>query len=293
MRNMPALLSVSLCAACTVARPSTLPSSEPWIVAVKSAGIPKSMPWYSHFAEHTWVDAKLGEEENWLRAEVRSRSSGAVCGPISAAEARNDWRWGDEAVRVHAVIVGERAQRIAQSLEAATARIAPRYDGGYVAWPGPNSNTFVRELTFELPELAFVFDHNALGKDFTWARVGPTASRTGLELNTWPVGVALALGEGVELHLLQLTFALRVWPPRLAMPFLPAIPWERAPGGGWARATKRAASIHAPVEAGLPRGGTYWLELRRLDSDELLARLPFDVAHGATATLTVDAASVR
>jgi len=44
---------------------------------------------------------------------------------------------------------------------------------------------------------------------------------------------------------------------------------------------------------GLPRGGSHRLEVRRLDSNELLARLPFDVARGATATLTVDAASVR
>ncbi len=231
MRNALAVLSLSMCAACSVARPTGLPAGEPWIVAVKSAGIPKFMPWYAHFAEHTWVDAKLGDEERWVRAEVLNASSGATVAPIRAAEARSNWRWTDEAVRVHALIVGERARRIAEQLESATARIAPRYDGGYEAWPGPNSNTFVRQLAFELPELGFVFDHNALGKDFTWARAGLTPSRTGVELDTWPVGVALALREGVELHLLQLTFAVRVWPPRLALPFLPAIPWERAPGG--------------------------------------------------------------
>ncbi len=229
MRNSLALFSLPLCAACSVARPTALPAAEPWIVAVKSAGIPKFMPWYAHFAEHTWVDAKLGDEQHWVRAEVLNESAGATCVPISAAEARSDWRWGDEPVRVHEVIVGERAKRIAERVESVTTRVAPRYDAGYQAWPGPNSNTFVRELTFELPELAFVFDHNALGKDFTWARARLTPSHTGMEFDTWPIGVALALREGVELHFLQLTFALRVWPPRLALPFLPALPWERAP----------------------------------------------------------------
>lgn len=229
MRFALAAFLVLLVGACRVARPSDLPKDERWIVAVKSAGIPRFMPWYSHFAEHTWVDVKLGEEERWLRAEVLNESSGAACSPIGAVEARGDWRWSDEAVRVHAVIVGERAQRIAQRIESVTAQLAPRYDGGYEAWPGPNSNTFVRDLSREIPELAFTFDHNALGKDYAWLRAGLTPSRTGVELDTWPLGFAVALREGFELHVLQLPFAVRVWPPRIALPIAPALPWERAP----------------------------------------------------------------
>jgi hypothetical protein len=115
-------------------------------------------------------------------------------------------------------------------LAAQTAKSNPRYaNGGYEAWPGPNSNTFVRELTQEIPELAFAFDHNAVGKDYTWFDAGLAPSRTGVHLDTWPLGATLAAKEGIELHLLQLTFGLRFWPPRLELPFLPAIPWERAP----------------------------------------------------------------
>lgn len=229
MRPTLAALLTLTCGACRVARPSEIPTNEPWIVAVKSAGIPKFMPWYSHFAEHTWVDVKLGDEERWLRAEVLNESSGATCSPIRALEARSDWRWDDEPVRVHAVIVGERAQRIAQRIEPVTAQLAPRYGGGYQAWPGPNSNTFVRDLSREIPELAFTFDHNALGKDYAWIRARLTPSRTGVELDTWPLGFAIALREGLELHVLQLTFAVRVWPPSIALPIAPAVPWERAP----------------------------------------------------------------
>lgn len=79
MRNLLAGLLLSMCAACSVARPTGLPTAEPWVVAVKSAGIPKFMPWYAHFAEHTWVDAKLGGEERWVRAEVLNESAGASC----------------------------------------------------------------------------------------------------------------------------------------------------------------------------------------------------------------------
>ncbi len=100
--------------------------------------------------------------------------------------------------------------------------------GGYEAWPGPNSNTFMRELTQQIPELAFVFDHNAVGKDYAWFDAGLAPSRTGVHFDTWTIGATVAMKEGLELHLLQLTFGLHLWTPRLELPFLPPIPWERA-----------------------------------------------------------------
>jgi hypothetical protein len=120
--------------------------------------------------------------------------------------------------------------RIAAQVQVLPPESRTRYAlGGYQAWPGPNSNTFLRELNVAIPDLAFVFDHNAVGKDYGWWNAGLTPSGTGLQLDTMPVGLALGLEEGLELHVLQLTFALRFWPPRLALPILPAIPWDKDP----------------------------------------------------------------
>jgi hypothetical protein len=235
MRKLPRAPRVAgpllvLASACAVTRPSELPRAEAWVAAVKSAGIPGSMPWYSRFAEHTWVDVKCGDDAHWIRSEVIGAHSGACCETITAREAYSDWRWMDEVVRVHRVVVGESARRVAERIAAVTAALAPRYkNGGYEAWPGPNSNTFMRDLARELPEFAFVFDHNAVGKDYTWLDAGWSPSRTGVSFDTWPLGATLALEEGVELHFLQLTFGVRLWPPRLELPFLPPIPWESEP----------------------------------------------------------------
>jgi hypothetical protein len=230
MRDLRVAAPLLFAAACAVARPSELPRTEAWVVAVKSAGIPRSMPWYSRFAEHTWVDVKRGDDAHWIRSEVIGAHSGARCETITAREVYADWRWSDEAVRVHRVVVGESARRVAERIAAVTAALDPRYkNGGYEAWPGPNSNTFMRELARELPELAFVFHHNAVGKDFTWLDAGWSPSQTGVSFNTWPLGATLALEEGVELHFLQLTFGVRLWPPRLELPFLPPIPWDSEP----------------------------------------------------------------
>lgn len=252
MRPLALAPIVLACAACHVTRPSELPRDEPYLVAVKSAGIPESMPWYTRFAEHTWVDVKCGDEDSWRRAEVLGESSGARCLAISAPVARRDVRWRKEAVRVERVIVGPDARRIAEGLESAVQRAAPTYaNDGYEAWPGPNSNTFVRALTNELPELAFVFDHNAVGKDYAILDAGLTPSRTGVHLDTWPLGVAVGAGEGVEVHFLQLTLGVRVWPPRLVLPFLPPIPWEdtvETPSAASECPTSADHSVEMPAE---------------------------------------------
>ncbi len=254
MRHFALAIVLALLSACRVARPSEIPFDEPSLVVVKSCGIPQWMPWYSHFAEHTWIDAKEGSELAWRRTEVAGKFSGATTEPISAHLARRDWRWSDEPVRVHAVFSGDEAFQIQLKINKLLKELNERYaNGGYEAWPGPNSNTFLRELTQAIPELAFAFDHNALGKDYTWFDAGLAPSRTGVHLDTWPLGLTLAAKEGLELHLLQLTFGLSLWPPRLELPFLPPIPWEREPDAAVERSAP-ADGIHHVVISPVHKG---------------------------------------
>jgi hypothetical protein len=217
-------------AACAAPRPSGLPRDEDWLVVAKSARLPEWWPWYVRFADHTWIDVKRGSEDDWQRCEVLGASFGAVCQAIPAREARRDRRWDGQPVRVQHVVRGDAARAVAADLPRAVAAIAARYDEtSYTAWPGPNSNTFVRDLVRELPDLAVAFDHNAVGKDFAWLDAGLAPSRTGAGVYTWPLGATVGLVEGVELHLLQATFGVRLWPPRLALPFLPTLPWDAPP----------------------------------------------------------------
>lgn len=230
MRRFWLAALATFAAACSAPRPTGLPRDDEWLVAVKSARLPAWWPWYVRFADHTWIDVKCGSEDSWRRCEVLGESFGAVCKPIAAREARRDRRWDGQPVRVQHVVRGDTARAIAADLERAVAAVAGRYaDDCYTAWPGPNSNTFVRDLARELPELAVAFDHNAVGKDFAWFDAGLAPSRTGASLDTWPLGATVALVEGVELHVLQATFGVRLWPPRLALPFLPALPWDALP----------------------------------------------------------------
>jgi hypothetical protein len=203
-----------------------MPTDSDWIVAVKSCQLPQGIAWYARFAHHTWIDVKHGDEGDWMRIEVLTRTSGVQTSSIPARTARADTRW-QRSIRVHTLIEGPRAQRIAAVIEAQALEHNAEYALGYHGWPGPNSNTLIAELAREIPDLALSFDPNALGKDYEgWFSTGWTSSKTGVRIDSLPLGFAIGLREGVELHLIGLTIGVSFVPPRLNLPFMPALPWE-------------------------------------------------------------------
>jgi len=192
---------------------------------VKSARLPAFVGWYGAFAHHTWIDVKRGSEEEWQRVQVGGRGTGVMVSSVEATECRADLWQAERAVHVLGVVEGDAARRIAEQLPRVAAAHDTEYSEGYRRWPGPNSNTLVAELAREIPELAFVADPNAIGKDWDgWFGAGLTNSKTGLRVDTPVVGVALGAREGVELHLLGLTLGVSLWPPGLELPFLPRLP---------------------------------------------------------------------
>jgi len=221
------LLAVAFVAGCRVARPSEIPTDEPWIVAVKSCRLPEWEADVAHFAHHTWFDVKRGDESSWTRVEVLSARSGVCTSPISPFVARHDLRFEGREVRVLETITGERARAAAERIVELGARWSDRYATEYTAWPGPNSNTFASDMAANVDGLSFPLHHNAVGKDYPgWFDAGLTTSKTGVRVDTLPLGFAVGAREGIELHVLQLTFGVSLFPPRLELPFLPEIPWS-------------------------------------------------------------------
>lgn len=204
-------------AGCRVQQPSQLPADARWLVAVKSA--PLASPFFAH---HAYLDlVRDGVPE---RLESYGRL-GIGHGALDADELRCNRRFDDRAVRVLGWIDGDEAKVAIARIDAALLAMQGDWPDCYTKWPGPNSNTFVRDLLADVPELGFVFDPNCIGKDFTWFDVARTASKTGLRVDTPVLGAAVGLREGVELHLLQLTFGISLDPPGLSLPFLPQIPF--------------------------------------------------------------------
>jgi hypothetical protein len=217
------LASLPLAASCAAPRPSEIPVRPDSIIAVKSTRLTSAQPALTRFAHHSWIDVKNGDEDRWKRYEIRSRASGMEVRPIDAAAARADVRW-DREVRLLEVLTGPDAAAAIPLLDRAAKGYEDLRPEDYRAWPGPNSNTFVARLGRRIPGLAFELDHNAVGKDYaSILALGGTTTGTGLAVDSPVLGLALGLREGVELHLLQLTFGLSLFPPALKLPVLPRI----------------------------------------------------------------------
>ncbi|MFK7742209.1 MAG: DUF3750 domain-containing protein [Planctomycetota bacterium] len=179
------------------------------------------IPWYSRFAEHTWIDFR--HAGIWHRVEWNNVDY-VVLEEIGTERAFANQRWQVD-VAVHECLRGPTAAAAAaRILSVATSYPCAQH---YRAWPGPNSNSFIDWLAREV-DLGLVLPPTSVGQDFTtWVHAGVTTSGTGLELETLPLGIELGLREGVELHILGLTLGVGLWPPSLKLPFLPEIP------GGW------------------------------------------------------------
>lgn len=226
-RRLPtaAALALLALAACRATRPSELPADADWLVAVKSCALPDNRAWWKSWAHHAWVDLKRGDRATWERIESGGRF-GIMHMDLTPEEARLDHRFDDRTIRLLGWVEGDAARAAIGNLDAARDELAARYRDGYTLWPGPNSNTYVRELLASVPEASFVFDPNCVGKDYSpWLGLGATASKTGVRLDTAVLGAAVGLREGLELHVLQLTVGISLDPPGLSLPFLPQIPW--------------------------------------------------------------------
>ncbi|MCH8012073.1 MAG: DUF3750 domain-containing protein [Candidatus Marinimicrobia bacterium] len=88
----------------------------------------------------------------------------------------------------------------------------------YHAWPGPNSNTFVRWV-LETADLVIDFDPRAIGKDYfaRWSS-GVSVGRFGFQWETPCLGLKFGPMIEIEIHIICLTFGLCIWPLRLKSP---------------------------------------------------------------------------
>ena len=213
---------------CRATRPSHLPTTPhpTALLTIKSSPLPASNPFWKSWAHHAWIDLRRPDSPHWERIESGGRL-GILHTDVTDEEARLDRRFGERPIRLLGWLEGDAATNAIAALDRNLAQLAPQYTGdAYTLWPGPNSNTFVRELCAGVPDLSFVFDPGAVGKDYSpGLGVGPTASKTGLRIDTPLLGAAVGLREGVELHLLQLTLGISLDPPGISLPFLPQIPW--------------------------------------------------------------------
>jgi hypothetical protein len=208
-----------LLAACASEMPSKLPMAD-YMVVVKSARMPPGQSHISKFNDYTWIDVKNGATSEWVRLESMFGGQSVLIYPITSEIARANSRWGNPVS-----VVGFTQDNAAEKMIPGILTEARDYNNArYAEWPGPNANTFVMHIARDTPGLSVNFPHNAMGKDYTpFLYVGPSASGTGLQADTLLLGLELGITDGIQLHFLQSTAGISLFPPAIDLPLLPRI----------------------------------------------------------------------
>ena len=173
---------------------SEVPEARVMVIAARTGR------WKSIFAEHTSIVLKPEGASDWTRYDVVGWGN-----PVRRNAYAADAHWYGNRPYVVGEVRGTKASELIPRIEAAIAAYPHQRRGSYMAWPGPNSNTFVAWVVRHTDGFGVEMPPAAIGKDYLGMglRAAPAASGTGIVVSIAGVlGLTLALEEGMELNLL-------------------------------------------------------------------------------------------
>jgi Protein of unknown function (DUF3750) len=176
----------------------------------------RTVKWRSIFAVHTWIVVKEKGATSYSRYDYTAWGE-----PIRTNGFAPDGRWFGAMPETVVAVDGERAEALRIRYVIENYRF--RAYGDYSAWPGPNSNTFVRAALDSVPELRAVLPPTAIGKDFPYDGrwIGVTSSGTGVYVSlAGYVGMTVGWVEGFELNFFGAVIGFDVRRPALKLPGL-------------------------------------------------------------------------
>ena len=173
-------------------------------------------------AHHTWISFIEKGEKEYTVAHVIGWRAYHGADAVVVVKDIPDRKWFGNEAQMIAEIEGEKAKAAIPQIK----KLIKEYpiSTSYTVWPGPNSNTFIAYIIRRVDELTVELPPEAVGKDYLltdYRVVGPSQSGTGFQVSLFGLaGFTLGLREGVELHLLGLTFGLDILRPAIKLPFV-------------------------------------------------------------------------
>ncbi len=165
---------------------------------------------------HTWLVLKKPGEDAYERYDKVGWGR-----PVRHNAYSADGYWYSNQPWIAHAIYGDRAKSLLPKIEAAIVSYPHADNGGYVVWPGPNSNSFVAHVLDTVPELGARAPSNATGRDFAPSyvslRLSPDWRDVHLTFGGY-VGFAVGLRSGLEVHFMGLAAGLDVMRPGIKIP---------------------------------------------------------------------------
>ncbi len=176
----------------------------------------RTVSWRGIFAVHTWIVMKPENATRYSRYDYTAWGE-----PIRVNGFAADGRWFGALPETIIAIDGDRAAQLIPKLQQTIETYKFRRYGDYSAWPGPNSNTFVKAVLDTVPELNGVLPPTAIGKDYPYddSWFGWTPSGTGFQVSLGGyLGLTVGWIEGVELNLFGAVLGFDLRRPALKLP---------------------------------------------------------------------------
>ena len=197
-----------LCASCAVFPHSLdMPPNDEATVALVTGSLGHPL---DGIARHPWFAVRKQGEDSWETFEVggggREDDPFHHHSPYLNPQVEHVWR-------------GAEAERAAACIEREAPHVKDYIEEHYIFYPGPNSNTF-GDVVLRKCGLHASLPSTSVGKDWRgWIGGGVTSEGTGLQIETPVLGLKVGLKEGVEVHIIGLSFGIDLWPPALIVPF--------------------------------------------------------------------------
>ena len=182
----------------------------------------RAFRWRGAFSVHTWISAKRAGADSYRVYEVVGWHGN---NSVKSGEAEPDRLWYGAEPELYLDLRGAEAEGLIDGIEAAVESYP--YEGRYRTWPGPNSNTFTAFVARRVPELGLELPPTAVGKDYLGGTTffGPSPSGSGYQVSLFGLaGLLAGIEEGLEVHLLGLTFGIDPLDLAVKLPGLGRLP---------------------------------------------------------------------
>ena len=193
----------------------------------------RAFSWRGRFSIHTWIALKEKDAASYVVYHAALWNAYRGLGVVSEDEDLPDRYWFGAKPKIIFSASGELAEKIIPQVYEAIASYP--YHNRYLAYPGPNSNSFTSHVIRSVKEIAISLPSNAIGKDWLCKKFfAISESGKGIQFSFYGMfGLILDLSEGIEINIIGLSFGIDFLNPALKLPLIGRL------GSSYIRACKR------------------------------------------------------
>jgi len=180
----------------------------------------RAFSWRGRFSVHTWIALKEKNAASYMVYHAALWNSYRGLGVVSEDQDLPDRYWFGAKPTIIFAANGENAEKIIPQVYDAIASYP--YHNLYVAYPGPNSNTFTSHVIRSVKEITISLPSNAIGKDWLHKKFfAISESGKGIQFSFYGMlGFILDLRDGIEINVIGLSFGIDFLHPALKLPLI-------------------------------------------------------------------------